>query len=284
VPFLEETLKSLLTQTFEDFELIISDNASTDGTPDICRTYAARDHRIQYHRNDANIGANRNYNRVFQLSRGEYFRWVAADDLCEPELLARCVEALDRDQGTVLAYARAKFIDVSGNFLEAQDPGWHLHSDAAHERLRYVIFSGHWANALFGLMRAKALAKTRLLPSYPGGDYRLLGELSLMGKFHEIPAYLFFRRLHAGATTGNSSNLSWLMEYYKAGAGRIYLPTWNLGFDHLTTIIRSGLTLRHKFFLLRCLFRCMRWSRGHLIEELKLALGRHPSRCSGARS
>ena len=75
--------------------MIISDNASTDGTAEICRAYAARDRRVRYVRNDTNIGAYANCNNVFRLSSGEYFRLSMADDVCHPELLARCVEVMD---------------------------------------------------------------------------------------------------------------------------------------------------------------------------------------------
>ena len=70
--FIAETLDSLLTQTYSDFELIISDNASTDNTEQICRKYASKDPRINYFRNKSNFGAAKNYNRVFKLSSGEY--------------------------------------------------------------------------------------------------------------------------------------------------------------------------------------------------------------------
>ena len=96
-PFLPETLDSLLNQTFSDLEVVISDNASTDRTEEICRAYAARDPRVRYYRNDVNRGAAWNHNRVFELARGEFFKWSAADDLCAPEFLTLCVAALDRD-------------------------------------------------------------------------------------------------------------------------------------------------------------------------------------------
>src|SRR5579872_4758271 len=101
--FVAETLKSLLNQTFTDFEIVISDNASTDGTGQICQTYAARDPRIHYYRSDVNRGAAWNHNRVFELAKGEYFKWNSADDLCAPEFLARCVASLDDDPAAVMA-------------------------------------------------------------------------------------------------------------------------------------------------------------------------------------
>ncbi|MBD2214537.1 glycosyltransferase family 2 protein [Nostoc linckia FACHB-104] len=85
--FIRESIDCILNQTFQDFELIISDNASTDNTEKICREYAAKDNRIRYYRNAKNIGCARNFHRAFELSTGEYFKWVAYDDLHAPEYL-----------------------------------------------------------------------------------------------------------------------------------------------------------------------------------------------------
>src|SRR5436853_274761 len=90
--YLAGALNSFLSQDYEDFELIISDNASTDQTAAICKEHAAKDNRIRYYRNETNIGASPNYNRVFQLARGEFFKWGAHDDECHPTLLRRCLE------------------------------------------------------------------------------------------------------------------------------------------------------------------------------------------------
>jgi glycosyltransferase involved in cell wall biosynthesis len=267
--FLEETLRSLLAQTYADFELIISDNASTDETQDICRAYAAKDHRVRYYRNKKNIGVGRNFSRAFELSTGDYFKWASADDLCKPELVARCLHVLDNDNTAVLACPKTRFIDESGNVLDLDDPGWNLRSEAIHERFRYVIHAeGHWVNSLFGLIRARALARTRLIPSYPGGDYRLIGELSLIGKFVEIPEYLFFRRIHSGASSQNAMNLMWTMEFHTGDGNRVCLPLWNLNFDHLTTTINSELSIYHKLSLVGTILHGMWWRHERLLKEL----------------
>ncbi|MER3486233.1 MAG: hypothetical protein C4345_09945 [Chloroflexota bacterium] len=112
--YVGEAIESILAQTFADFELIISDNASTDATGVICQEYARKDARVRYYRNAINIGAAKNFNRVFHLSSGEYFKWMASDDICAPTFIERCVEALDGDTGAVLAYSRARCIDEHG--------------------------------------------------------------------------------------------------------------------------------------------------------------------------
>jgi glycosyltransferase involved in cell wall biosynthesis len=270
--FLEQALDSLLGQSYADFELIISDNASTDNTEEICRNYAARDVRVRYFRNGMNVGVGRNFNRVFKLSSGQYFKWASADDICEKELLMCCKNVLDHDLGVVLAHSKTRFIDERGNILDINDPGWDLQSEWADERLRYVIHAGHWVNPHYGLIRAAALAETRLMPSYPGGDYRLLAELSLKGKFVEIPEYHFFRRVHAEASSQNTGKVMWTMEFHSGVAGRVCLPFWNLSIDHAVTIIASHLSVRRKVALLSLVLRSMWWQHKRLSQELRISL------------
>ena len=114
--FLGEALDSLLGQTYEDFELIISDNASTDGTADICLRYAEQDSRIRYVRQPRNIGLIPNHDFVMEEARGELFKCAAYDDLYGRELLERCVEALDADPDAVLAHSWSVMIDESGAY------------------------------------------------------------------------------------------------------------------------------------------------------------------------
>lgn len=270
--FLRESLESLLGQTYSDFELIISDNASTDDTPDICQAFAEKDPRIRYHRTEENAGCAANYARAFHLSSGEYFKWAAADDVCLPDHLSRCVEVLDRDPTVVLAYPRTRFINSEGRPLESlRDPGWDLRSDAPHERLRFVINARHWVNAIFGLIRARSLARTRLVASYPGGDYRLLGELSLLGKFVEIPEYLFLRRIHPQGSSQHVNERVWISHFYTGSQNRICLPVWNRAYDHFTTVIRSRLRISQKLSLVAALCRRMHWDRTGLLAELTAA-------------
>lgn len=268
--FLAEALESLLAQTFSDFELIIADNASTDATSEICHAYAALDHRIRYVRNESNIGVYRNCNRLIKLSKGQYFKLACADDLCHPELLARCVAVLDGDPTVVATYAKTRFIDQDGKRLSVTDPGWHLMSESPQDRMRYVIASGHWVNVFFGLTRAKDLARTRLFPLYPGGDCALLGELCLRGRVLEIPEYLFFRRIHANACSQNR-DIDWQLQFFKGRRGCVQLPLWRVCLDHSRTILFSGLSARDKVSCLGMVFSRMLAGKRELLGELYTA-------------
>ncbi len=203
VPFLTQAIESLLAQTFEDFEVIISDNASNDRTSDICQEYAEKDQRIRYYRNEQNLGAAYNYNRVFELARGKYFKWATHDDVCMADLIERCVEILDRDPSVVLCYSRSRYIDEHGNHLKFYSYKIESDSKKPNRRFRSLIcvsYKSHSPNEIFGLIRTRTLKETQLIPPYAHGDRILLATLSLRGRFYEIPEYLFCKREHPGRT------------------------------------------------------------------------------------
>lgn len=263
--FLKNALDSILAQTFTDFELIIVDNASTDGTEGICREYAERDSRIRYHRNGENIGLVGNFRRAFELSRGDYFRWACADDMCKPTLLAECADVLNHAPSVVLVYAKAEFIDENEHRLDIDDPGWDLRSECPHERMRYVIDSNHWVNSLYGLMRASALRRTGLIADYHGGDHTLLCELSLLGKFQEIPLYLFQRRIHSRASIHHKNDAI----FFLGREGYACIPFVKRYRDFAVSILRSSLKMSQKLSLLAHLSRRIYWNRQVLMEEVK---------------
>ncbi len=266
--FLEEAISSLLAQTHSHIELIISDNASTDRTEDVSKSYASQDSRIRYYRNPTNLGLAPNFNCTFHHSTGEYFKWATADDVCEPTFLERCLDVLAADPTVVLVYPRARFIDENGTILDRTDPGWNLQSEPPHQRLRYVIFAGHLVNSTLGLIRADSLRKTRLLPNYPGGDYALLGELSLLGKFTEIPEFLFRRRLHSGSSSQHGYDMNWMRAYHRPGSGRLCFPFSNLMIDHCRTIVTSKLSAAIKCSLLISLLRRLYWNWRAVVNEI----------------
>lgn len=195
--FLAKMLDSLLNQTFSDLEIVISDNASTDRTHEICRAYAARDPRVRYYRNDVNRGAAWNHNRVFELARGEFFKWSAADDLCAPEFLTLCVAALDRDPAAVMSITQSLEIDEVGNPLASVSvanqtllPIVPLGAPA-HVRFRQNIRLDHLCLSIFSLIRSDILRQTVLQGNYPDADRVLLAHLALFGHCVVIPKTSF---------------------------------------------------------------------------------------------
>src|SRR4030042_2346798 len=183
--YIKEALNSILRQTFKDFELIISDNGSSDGTQKICEEYAHKDKRIKYIRHEHNRGASWNFNYVAGLASGKYFKWAGHDDNLSPEFLKECVMALEKNDAAVLSYTRSKIIDARGEVTELYDGGLNLGSAKAH--IRYKMFNdaykrGHWCNPVFGVIRRDILIKTKMLGGFVSSDEVLLAELSLLGK------------------------------------------------------------------------------------------------------
>jgi glycosyltransferase involved in cell wall biosynthesis len=258
--YLVQAIESLLGQTFTDFELIISDNASTDDTEQICRRYAARDPRIRYSRNERNIGAGANYNRVFALSTGRYFKWAAHDDLCAPEYLERCVAVLEADPSIVLCYTKAVVIDEHGAPAPDFEDRFHLVSSRASERLRGYFLAGSWVfQPVFGLIRRETLARTPLIANYVGSDLVLLARLALAGRTHEIPEKLFFRREHA-RRSGKLPLDKFVKWWNPDNRALLYLPSWRRFVEYLRAVGDAGLSPREA-----CLsyIHVMRWFRWH---------------------
>ncbi len=195
--YLAGAIDSLLAQDFDDFELIISDNASTDSTGQICEQYAARDRRIRYYRNDTNLGAAKNFHRVFELSSGKYFMWAAHDDLWEPTYINECVTALEQNPEAILCCTRLRFIDEEGEPVILGYDGDHNFDSvglSARERVRILLSRTGWYT-IYGLMRADILRKTNLTKNVWGVDVVLLLELCLIGAFVKIQKNLFLYRL-----------------------------------------------------------------------------------------
>lgn len=223
--FLAEALDSILAQTFTDFELILADNASTDSTPEICRAYAARDSRIRFVPSDVNRGAAWNFNRVFELSRGRYFKWHAADDLIAPTFLERCVAALEADPGAVLAFSRVRVVDQQG--VTVEECSWNLRGGSSRPSVRFrdLAVISHRCYEVFGLIRSNALRTTRLIDTFVGSDRILLVRLALLGRFYEAPEPLFISRRHPGQSVRINfrKRAVW---FDSRTAGRVVLPQW----------------------------------------------------------
>jgi glycosyltransferase involved in cell wall biosynthesis len=193
--FLAESLESLLGQSFEDYELVISDNASTDGTADICRRYEAADDRIRYVRQPANIGSIPNHRFLIDEARGEFFKWASHDDLYGRDLLTRCVEVLDARQEVVLSHVDQALIDHRGGIIERYDYTMATGSPSAPERLRSYLW-GKGGDDEYGVFRTAALRLVRRYGAYHHPGRPFLAELLLRGPFHHVRDLQYFRRDH----------------------------------------------------------------------------------------
>ena len=193
--YLAESLDALLGQTFEDFELVISDNASTDGTAAICRRYEKLDSRIRCIRQLHNIGLAPNHNLLLEQARGELLKWASHDDLYARDLLERCVEALDEHPHVVLAHSWTAMIDGSGNVTRALEYPLATASPRTPERFRSMLFD-NGGDDDGGVIRTEVLRRTAVKNSYHHADRTTITEVGLHGPFYQVPDWLYFRRDH----------------------------------------------------------------------------------------
>jgi hypothetical protein len=212
--YLDGCLTALLAQDYPDFEIIISDNASTDATWEICQRYAARDSRIRLVRAERNLGGPANYARVVELARGELFKWAAYDDICLPPLVGACVAALDAaGERAVLAYPRTVLIDAADRVIGPYVDGLDLRDSRPARRVATVARNINLCHAHFGVFRLAALRRTGLIRPFPSSDYTLVAEVARLGEIHEVDQPLFLRRIHPASTrqgTAPAGAVAWL--------------------------------------------------------------------------
>jgi glycosyltransferase involved in cell wall biosynthesis len=217
-PYLEDAIRSILDKTHEDLRLVISDNASTDETEEICRA-AAADPRVDYERQDVNRGAAWNYNRTVALARSPYFKWAAADDLLAPTCVERCFATLSAAPPTVvMVYPRTTIVDAAGNAVSEWSDGVDSRSPRPRTRFNHVVDRVVLGNPIFGLVRAEALARTRGHGNYPSADWVYLSELALLGEIWELPESLFLRRMHEMTSRAANPELEQLSAWFDPSA------------------------------------------------------------------
>jgi glycosyltransferase involved in cell wall biosynthesis len=199
--YLACAIDSILRQTLRDFELIISDNASSDRTAVICREFAARDARIRYHRQPRNVGAAANFNRSRELATGEYFKWAAHDDVLEPAYLAKCIAMLEAEPEAILCQSEVKIVDAQNRVLEVCRPvGPGADSPRPSVRLAARLRQRRCLN-VFGVIRAEALHGSAIRGDHIGADRTLLSELALRGRFLLVGEPLLINREHPRRAT-----------------------------------------------------------------------------------
>ncbi|MFP3867923.1 MAG: glycosyltransferase family 2 protein [Desulfobacteraceae bacterium] len=255
--FLKQNIESILAQTFEDFELIISDNASTDRTEEICRQYAAQDGRIRYYRNAKNLGAAQNFNRVFELSSGEFFKWMPADSALEPEFLARCVSLLDNEPDIILAWTRYILHNEVKNLVHWDDRNYDMRWPKAHLRVFIFLTCIRGGNMpIWGLMRSDVLRQTQLIRPFVGADDCLLLELAIKGQFEQLPDHLmqftrhFDQYSNLKLRTAGKEGMAEARWYDSTNSGTIFFPYWRRLREFLLVVMRSDAGRDDKLYIL----------------------------------
>jgi glycosyltransferase involved in cell wall biosynthesis len=237
--YLAEAIEALLGQTYDNFELIIADNASTDGTADICRRYAREDPRVRHLRHPENIGLARNHNCLVAEARGELFKWGSHDDLYGRDLLRLCVEALDDRPDIVLAHSWTALIDGSGQVIKALQYGLATSSPSPPVRFRSMLFDTGGDDDS-GVIRTPVLRQTALNGSYYRADRTFVSELALAGPFYHIPDWLYFRRDHPNrAARAFTSVRDWCANLDPKRADRLRNPAIRLYGEYIWGFISA---------------------------------------------
>ncbi|MFA6321677.1 MAG: glycosyltransferase [Candidatus Omnitrophota bacterium] len=231
-------LDSLLAQDYRNLEIIISDNASSDATPAICRSYAAKDIRIKYYKAETNLGSVANFNRVFELSSGEYFMWAAHDDKRAPSFVSECVEMLEKHPGAVLCQSYTdSFVEGRAEKLCTISLDTFVGVAGIVGRYKEAL-KNLPATAMYGLYRSSIMRKTMMFRKSIATDIAFIQELSIYGDFVQVqkPLFRYFSR----------EKWNTLDQDYRFFLGKDKRPWWYLPFaalfcDHWKRVGRSSI-------------------------------------------
>ncbi|WP_405234358.1 glycosyltransferase family 2 protein [Lentisalinibacter salinarum] len=273
--WLAATVNSVLDQTFADLKVVICDNASTDGSAEIASALVKQDERITYHRNQENVGVFRNFDRAFELSDSEFFKWCAVGDLIDKSFVARAVEALDRRQDAVLAYSQTELFGEFSDKPEIQDVEMELDVPDAVARYRAYFGNCRLNNLFHGLIRSDALSRTGLNKRFRGSDQCVVAALLLRGPFVRLGGKLLYRRVDVDTSTARKS-ASELRDFFSSDLRALdQLPTWKFQLQLFVDLLRSPLRYSEKLTLVKFLIKKSIWRRRELVEEARHYLLRH---------
>jgi glycosyltransferase involved in cell wall biosynthesis len=258
-------LESILTQTYGDFLLMISDNASEDGTREICEEYQKADDRIRYIRQPTNLGVVRNANGLLCRAETEFFMWHAVDDVSLPRMLEACVAAIDERDEAVLAYVQAEPIDETGCTLPSTPHPLDLGSPEVVRRFEACLNPMEYTeNVIYGLMRRASVLRTQLHGDFGGGDRALCAELSLYGPFARVNETLFQRRVESQRKSRAE------IEFYNTGRNQsVNLREWRILRHNLASVARAPLPTAQRIRLFGALLRRLGRCRFDYLAELK---------------
>jgi glycosyltransferase involved in cell wall biosynthesis len=194
--YIRQAIESLLAQDYANYELIISDNASNDRTGEICLEY--RDSRIKYYRNPYNLGAIANFNRVFELSSGEYFMWASHDDYRNTTYISKCLESFGKSDKIVLVGTECDCVDAKDNLVLIDRSLSTIGLSIFQRFIKYKSIlhapSKHRGGIFYGLFKRSALQKVMPLKHIMASDHILMLKLSLLGEYYTINERLLVKR------------------------------------------------------------------------------------------
>jgi glycosyltransferase involved in cell wall biosynthesis len=270
--YLEEAIHSVLEQTYTDFELVISDNASTDRTAEICRDYASTDQRIRYLCNEHNLGAAPNYNLAWNQCSGKYFKWLAHDDRLLPEYVAATVTALEKNPNAVLCNTTVEYIGSKGEHLgNYQSVMEHAGSDNPAARLSAMILRSHTCIDFFGMIQREAMKNSLLHQAFSGADKAFLAQMALRGRLLQLNEPLVQMREHPDRYTRQTKSAQMKLAWHDTSLTKKRdIPVLNLYRTYRNLVETESLSEAER----RACFRVLRrfwfsgWNGGRLTADI----------------
>jgi glycosyltransferase involved in cell wall biosynthesis len=253
--FIAQALESLHRQSFTDWTLLISDNDSTDGTAQICKSFCEKDGRIRYVKQSRNMGMTYNFKFLIDSAREEYFMWAGSHDLWTADYISRLVNVLQENPRTALAYTETSWIDEDGENCNVSPFHLDTRGMAVMDRVSIVIKTLHACDLFHGLYRTSVLKKCRFGVKSLGPDIVILMELSLFGEIAEIPGKGFIRRVFRREQLINPSERTRIEttllkidpSYAKRKNVRAY---WEWGWQHILGIWAAPISIFMKPLLM----------------------------------
>jgi hypothetical protein len=196
---MRSALDSLLAQDHDNFELVISENGSTDGTRAICRDYAARDPRVRVHHQPRHVPAIDNFKTALELARGDYFMWAAVDDTWYPAFVRMAVDELERNPEAGVAMSAIERVWDTGEPMDqirfvggddVNDKGYYATTRGVTSTRKYNLF-------IYGLFRTDVLKEAmRFAPQVPAWDRLVMCQIALATRFRYVDSILHTRMHH----------------------------------------------------------------------------------------
>ena len=263
------SIESLLGQSFGDFELIVSDNASTDSTRDIVESLAQQDCRIRYLCQPENIGANLNYSSVARAARGEYFKWASSSDWCAPTFLVKCLISLEQNADAVLAAPRTRLF--AGDLTTATDYMHDIEILDSSPVTRLVRLTSNLGlnNAVNGLIRMAALRRTRLIDLFYGADVVLMGHLAMLGKIIRVDEFLYYRRMEVATATVLQNSVAWRKHHYPQMSARVFFQWSKRNCGWIRACLATPMSVTERTQVLNYLVKMCYWDRRSLMNDVQ---------------
>lgn len=201
VSLLKRAIESVLAQDYSNFELVVSDNASTDGTQALCEEFCRRDQRIRYVRQPTNLGAGDNFQAVLEQAQGKFFMWLGDDDWLDRGYLSACTRVLALHPEYQLVCGRAKYFR-GPEFLFAES-GVNLDDDSRSERVRSYFRKVATNGMFYGVMRREVLSGLKV-QTMMAGDWLLMAHIACLGKVRTLESVAVNRALGGASQDAES--------------------------------------------------------------------------------